>query len=120
MIYGDGGSIFYLQGLFLQQPLEYIKLAFRNDDFQFSLHATMEAYEEEILPSEVKEVVKDGQILEDYPAHLRGPCCLIYGRNKGGRDIYVVCTSMGSPIVVITVYEPKEPKWITPRQRRRE
>ena len=99
--------------------LQHIKLAFRTDDFQFSLHATREAYEEEILPSEIKEAVEEGQLLEDYPAHQRGPCCLLYGRTKAGRELHIVCTSTGLPIVVITVYEPREPKWPTPRQRRR-
>jgi len=41
----------------LRQSLKHIRLAFKNGKFRFSVHATKEAYEERILPSEVMEEV---------------------------------------------------------------
>jgi len=62
-----GGGILYLyRGRFLRQSLKHIRLAFKNGKFRFSVHATKEAYEERILPSEVMEALEHGEILEDY------------------------------------------------------
>jgi len=102
----------------LIEKLSHIKQAFKRGEFKFSLHGAQEAYEENILPLEIKEAIEEGEILEDYPEYRRGPCCLIYGRTKAGRDLHVVC-SVGAPVVITTVYEPKEPRWITPRRRGR-
>lgn len=74
----------------MTENISHIKQAFRKDEFKFSLHGTLEAYDENILSSEIKEAIDEGEILEDYPEHKRGPCCLIYGKTKAGRDIHVV------------------------------
>lgn len=38
-------------------------------------------------------------------------------RPCNGRTLHVVCTINRSPLLIITVYEPKPPKWITPTRR---
>jgi hypothetical protein len=57
-------------------------------------------------------------MLEDYPQHRRGACCLLHGVDGDGRDIHVVCTTAQSALIIITVYLPKPPKWVTPSRRR--
>ncbi|MGI9174228.1 MAG: DUF4258 domain-containing protein [Rhodothermales bacterium] len=49
----------------------------------------------------------------------RGLCCLVNGKTRRGRPIHVVCTTARTPLFVVTVYEPKPPKFITPSQRGR-
>lgn len=84
-----------------------------------TLHASQEMVAENIALSEVFEAVSLGEVLEDYPEHRRGPCCLLHGRTKAGRDLHVVCTTAAPTLVIITVYEPKPPKWSTPKKRGR-
>ena len=64
------------------------------------------------------ESIRSGQILENYPEHRRGPCCLLLGYTGDQRPLHVVSTTAQPVLVLITVYEPKPPKWVTPTQRR--
>lgn len=82
-------------------------------------HADEKAREEGITMQEIRQAIMSGEIIEDYPEHRRGPCCLVCGRTAGGRDIHVVITNERVPPRIITVYEPKPPHWLTPRERRR-
>ncbi len=85
---------------------------------RITAHARDEMRDEAILLDEVLEAIATGQILENYPAHRRGACCLLAGQTTGGRPLHIVCTSAQPVLVIITVYEPQPPKWLTPIQRR--
>lgn len=100
-----------------EEILRAIKTAAQARNLEMTLHATQEAYAEEISPDEIRQALMNGQILENYPEHRRGSCCLVYGNTDAGRPIHVVCTSYRRPVLIITVYEPKPPKWRTPTQR---
>jgi hypothetical protein len=82
-------------------------------------HAQREMVEENITLDEVLEAISNGQILEDYPAHRRGPCCLLYGLTQASRHLHIVCTTAQPQLIIITVYEPRPPKWPSPTQRSR-
>jgi hypothetical protein len=58
------------------------------------------------------------RLLENYPDAQRGACCLILGWATDGRSLHAVVTTTLPHLLVITVYEPKRPKWISPTQRR--
>ena len=81
-------------------------------------HAQKEMDAEEITLDEVLAAIANGQILEDYSEHLRGACCLLYGHTNEGRSLHIVCTTAQPLLVIITVYEPFLPKWVSPTQRR--
>lgn len=81
-------------------------------------HAQEEMEAEQITLDEVLVAIADGQILEDYAEHRRGPCCLLYGRTYRERPLHVVCTTAHTLLIIITVYEPSPPKWVNPTQRR--
>lgn len=74
--------------------------------------------EEEILLDAVLEAMNSGEVLEDYPLHRRGACCLLLGITGEGRPLHIVCTTGQPLLIIITVYEPKPPKWATPKERR--
>jgi hypothetical protein len=57
------------------------------------------------------------QVVEDYPEHRRGACCLVCQRTRRGKYVHVVCTTSLDVAVIITVYEPRAPKWATPFER---
>jgi hypothetical protein len=63
--------------------------------------------------------LSNGELLEDYPSHKRGACALFGGVAPSGRPVHIVCTTANPMLIVITVYEPKPPKWLTPKQRNR-
>ena len=87
------------------------------DAIRVTVHGHQEMVAEDIPYEAVREVLRDCQVLEDYPDHQRGPCCLVCGRMASGRFLHVVCATSLDVIVIITVYEPKPPKWVTPFER---
>lgn len=88
------------------------------ENIRITQHAQQEMVEENIMLDEVLEAIATGEILEYYPEHRRGACCLLNGFAKNGRPIHIVCTTTRPVLIIITAYEPKLPKWITPTQRR--
>ena len=97
--------------------LAEIREAALNKDLEMSLHAIQEAYEESISPEDIRQALGNRQIIEDYPEHRRGACCLICGDTNARRPLHIVCTSKRKPVLIITVYEPQPPKWLTPTRR---
>jgi len=81
------------------------------------VHGHQEMVAEDISYDAVLEALRDCKVLENYPDHQRGPCCLVCGRTVSGRCLHVVCTTSRDILVIITVYEPKPPKWVTPFER---
>jgi hypothetical protein len=91
-----------------------------SEAFRVTQHAQQEMAAEDILLSDVLEVLSRPQVLENYPDHRRGACCLVSGYTQSVRPLHVVCTTAQPLLIIITVYEPKPPKWVTPTQRRKQ
>lgn len=99
---------------------ERIRVQSHAENVRFTRHAHQEIVEEGIAIDEVLQALRSCAVLEDYPTHPRGPCCLVGGMTSAGRHLHVVCTTAQPMLIIITVYEPKPPKWVTPEQRGRE
>ena len=91
----------------------------RDGEMRFSVHAHREMVADGFTLADVCEGLTKGQLLEDYPGHKRGACALFAGVALDGRPVHIVCTTGGDVLIVITVYEPKPPKWPTPTERKR-
>jgi hypothetical protein len=102
----------------LKAVLERIRAQADVENLRITQHAQQEMVEEGITLDEVLEAIATGQILENYPEHRRGACCLLNGLTQDGRPLHIVCTTARPVLIMITVYEPKPPKWITPAHRR--
>jgi len=89
------------------------------ENIRITQHAQQEMTEEDVTFDEVLDAIATAQILENYPEHRRGACCLPNGVTKKGRPLHIVCTTARPVLIIITVYEAKPPKWTTPTQRRR-
>ena len=98
--------------------LERIRAQADAENIRITQHAQQEMVEEDVILDEVLKAIATGQILENYPEHRRGACCLLNGLTEDGRPLHVVCTTARPTLIIITVYEPKPPKWVTPTQRR--
>jgi hypothetical protein len=102
----------------LEALLFRIKSQAAGGNFRITQHAQQEMVEDEISLDEVLEAIRQGEILEHYPEHRRGACCLLCGLTDKGRPLHIVCTTAQPVLILITAYEPRPPRWRTPRERR--
>lgn len=102
----------------IEKALEGIKARAAAEAIRVTQHAQEEMDADDVTLDEVLAAIAVGQIVENYPEHRRGPCCLLYGRSPKGRPLHVVCTTAYPLLIIITVYIPRPPKWISPLQRR--
>lgn len=79
----------------------------------FTLHAVdqMNKPERMISEEEVKSILLEGEVVEEYPDDPRGPSCLMGGWFKGQRPLHVVCSPKESYLAVITAYIPDPQEW---------
>jgi len=96
----------------------HIKSQAAGGDLRITQQAQQEMVEEGISLDEVLEAIWRGETLEHYPEHRRGACCLMHGLTDKGRPLHIVCTTAQPMLILITVYEPRPPKWRTARERR--
>ena len=87
------------------------------DRLRITVHAHQEMVEEDISLGDVIGVLCQATLVENYPDHKRGSCCLVCGQTRVERYLHVVCTTSLDIAIIITVYEPKLPKWATPFER---
>jgi hypothetical protein len=78
----------------------------------YTIHAidSMNAEDEMITTDEVRYVVFNGEIIEDYPEDKRGHSCLIFSA-RGKRAVHVVCSPKEDYLAIITAYIPSLEKW---------
>ena len=60
---------------------------------------------------EIRRVIAEGSVVEDYPEDVRGHSCLLLGRGQGDRPIHVVCSPKEDYLAIITAYIPDENEW---------
>jgi hypothetical protein len=99
--------------------IEEIRNLASTQNFRLTRHAAEELADENITVDEMIDSILNGNIIEDYPNHKQGSCCLVNGTTVSGRPLHTVCTSGKPFLLIITVYEPKLPKWLTPTERRK-
>jgi len=72
-----------------------------------------------ITTGDVRDVIANGVMIEDYPEDVRGHSCLILGADKDGGPIHVVCAPKDDYLAIITAYRPDKRKWYDDYSRRR-
>lgn len=91
--------------------------AIRSGSYYLSKHADRERQNDGLFLEEIKEALLTGRIIEKYNDTGRGESCLVAGFTKTGKPIHAVIGLQGSIAVIITVYIPSPPKFITPFER---
>ena len=92
--------------------LEEIRQKIEAEQFEFSKHATNQSLLRRIQVQEVREIIQQGQIIEDYPNDKYGPSCLIRGLTLNDRPLHIQCSYPSRPLVkIITLYEPDPLRW---------
>jgi len=64
-----------------------------------------------ISTADVRNVIEEGEIIEDYPDDARGHSCLISGKGRDGRPIHIVCAPKIEYLAIITTYIPDVAQW---------
>jgi len=64
-----------------------------------------------IRRAEVRQVVAEGEVVEDYPEDVRGHSCLLLGYGTDAQPIHVVCAPKEDYLAVITAYLPDQREW---------
>lgn len=64
-----------------------------------------------ISTAEVRSVVSQGGIIEDYPEDVRGHSCLMLGFGENNRPVHVVCAPKQDYLAIITAYLPGPLQW---------
>jgi len=64
-----------------------------------------------ITTAEVKKILFEGEVIEDYPEDVRGHSCLLLGLGETERAIHVVCSPKDEYLAIITAYHPNEGQW---------
>lgn len=79
----------------------------------YTIHALDEMNAEDIIitTGEVRFVVFNGEIIEDYPEDKRGHSCLMFGMPDNRRPLHVVCAPKEEYLAIITAYVPSLEKW---------
>jgi hypothetical protein len=73
-----------------------------------------------ITAAEVRAVILQEDVIEDYPEDPRGHSCLLSGETSPGRIVHVVCSPKEDYLAIITAYIPEAAEWDeTKRQRRK-
>jgi hypothetical protein len=60
---------------------------------------------------DIRAVVFEGEVIEDYPEDQRGHSCLMLGFDAVDRPIHVVCSPKNEYLAIITAYLPYEDEW---------
>ncbi|MXY28595.1 DUF4258 domain-containing protein [Candidatus Poribacteria bacterium] len=90
----------------------------RNGQFEFSRHATDQSIIRQIRVQEIREVIDQCEIIEDYPNDKYGPSCLILGFTRSRRPLHIQCSYPSRPLIkIITLYEPDPLRWINFKRR---
>lgn len=89
-----------------------IRQKITNDEFEFAKHAVDQSILRRIRVQEIREIIANGQIIEDYPDDKYGPSCLILGFTVAQRPIHIQCSYPTRPLIkIITLYEPDPQRW---------
>ena len=64
-----------------------------------------------ITAADVEAVLLRGEIIEEYPADVRGPSCLMLGSAIDGGPVHVVCAPKDEYLAIITAYRPDPAQW---------
>ena len=97
--------------------LEKIRQLIKKGKYHYSEHAKNMMFERFISETRIVNAILQGEVLETYTQDIRGKSYLILG--EGPLHIVVGYNRYKQEGIVITVYVPEAPKWITPRKRGR-
>jgi Domain of unknown function (DUF4258) len=96
----------------MNPSIDEIRQKITDELFEFSKHALDQSISRDILLREIREVIVNAVVIEDYPTDKYGPSCLLCGVTQAWRTIHIQCSYPSRPILkIITLYEPDRLRW---------
>lgn len=90
---------------------ELRRLAEDIDNFRLTKHAFFRLDERCIILQDVRKVILEGEIIEQYPDDYPYPSCLLLGLSTADRYLHACVATNGEEIRVITAYYPDLTEW---------
>ena len=100
--------------------IDWIRQRVSDQEYRYSRHADRERQSDGLSLVEIEQAILSGRVLEHYPDTGRGESCLVVGFADNGKPIHIVCGGQGDWMVIVTVYIPTPPRFLTPFERGRE
>jgi len=100
--------------------IETIKKCIQQRDIIWTKHCLNRINQRDILISNIKIAINNGNIIEYYYDDYPYPSCLIIGRDKEDNIIHIVCGIKNYKVYMITAYYPDINKWQEDMKTRRE
>jgi hypothetical protein len=104
-----------MNSMILDQDI-LIKL-FQQNKFLISNHARIRMFQRNISTNEIRKIIENGEIIEDYSNDKPCPAALLLGFIEN-ESYHIVIAQCEDHARVITVYHPEKDKWIDYRIRR--
>ena len=90
--------------------INLLRKLFAEDKVFVTEHAAERFRQRGIRMKDIRTVVGNGEIIEDYPEDYPFPSCLILGKS-GEVNIHIVASINDDMIYLITAYIPNPDKW---------
>ena len=91
--------------------IENIKEHMEKRKVNWTKHCLNRLNQRDILISDVKKAINNGQIIEYYYDDYPYPSCLILGYNINNKMLHIVCGINEDTVHMITAYFPDINKW---------
>ena len=92
---------------------EYLGLPIDSWTIEYRVHATQGMFRRSIEEKDVKQLLSNGTIIEEYQTDFPFPSVLINGASEVNRPLHAVVgiDSDACRLYLITIYEPDPEKW---------
>lgn len=92
---------------------EYLGVSIDSWAIEYRVHATKRMFSRSIEETDVKHLLSNGIIIEEYLTDFPFPSVLINGTSKSNRPLHAVVgiDAKTQRLYLITIYEPDPEKW---------
>lgn len=81
------------------------------ENIEITMHAARRLEQRGILIKDIMDCIKNGEIIEQYPADYPYPSCLILGKSEKGSHMHAVVGSDMKTLWIVTAYFPDVQRW---------
>lgn len=100
--------------------VEVIKEYIAKRKVDWTKHCLNRLNQRNILISDVKNAINNGEIIEYYDDDYPYPSCLILGHETNNKILHIVCGMSANTVHMVTAYYPDDEKWEEDMKTRRE